>query len=125
MKTRRQAFMALLISEQLDPRVDQQWINMAAVPVHRSPTAMGYHIVKDWFSETASNTVGQDWWRRRVSFWSGKRTFTSLVRCFFSHFFVNINLKIYCYYLILIYLQVCCSMSFEHRRSFSPDTKHI
>lgn len=51
MKSRRQAFMALLISEQLDPRVDQQWINMATVPVHRSPIALGYHIVKDWFSE--------------------------------------------------------------------------
>ena len=52
MKTRRQAFMALLISEELDPRVDQQWINMAVVPVHKSPIAMGYHIVKDWFSES-------------------------------------------------------------------------
>lgn len=46
MKTRRQAFMALLISEQLDPRVDQQWINMAAIAVQRIPIGMGYHILK-------------------------------------------------------------------------------
>lgn len=46
MKTRRQAFMALLISEQLDPRVDQQWINMAAIAVQRVPIGMGYHILK-------------------------------------------------------------------------------
>lgn len=39
---RRQAFMALLILEQLDPRVDQQWINMAAMTVQRMPVGIGY-----------------------------------------------------------------------------------
>lgn len=38
--------MALLILEQLDPRVDQQWINMAAVAVQRISIGMGYHIMK-------------------------------------------------------------------------------
>lgn len=34
-ETRRRAFMGLLILEQLDLRVDQQWINTAAVTLHR------------------------------------------------------------------------------------------
>lgn len=43
---RRQAFMALLILEQLDPRVDQQWINMAAITARRIPVGVGDHILK-------------------------------------------------------------------------------
>lgn len=46
MKTRKQAFMALLILQQLDPRVDQQWINMAAITVQMILIGMGYHILK-------------------------------------------------------------------------------
>lgn len=38
--------MALLILEQLDPWVDQQWINMAAITVQRIPIGMRYHILK-------------------------------------------------------------------------------
>ena len=38
--------MALLISEQLDPRVDQQWINMAAVTENKVPIGMRCHILK-------------------------------------------------------------------------------
>lgn len=53
METRKQAFMALLILEQLNPRVDQQWINMAAITVQRIPIGMGYHILKMYF-EVAS-----------------------------------------------------------------------
>lgn len=45
--------MALLILEQLNPRVDQQWINMAAITVQRIPIGMGYHILKMYF-EVAS-----------------------------------------------------------------------
>lgn len=40
MKTRRQAFMALLIGEKLDPWVDQQWINMAAITVQGIPISV-------------------------------------------------------------------------------------
>lgn len=38
--------MALLILEELDPRVAQQWINMAAIAVHKVPIGMGCHILK-------------------------------------------------------------------------------
>lgn len=38
--------MALLILEQLDLRVDQQWINMTPINVQRIPIGMGYHILK-------------------------------------------------------------------------------
>lgn len=35
-----QACRALLILEQFDPRVDQQWINMAAITVQSIPVGM-------------------------------------------------------------------------------------
>lgn len=56
-KTRRQAFMALLILEQLDLRVDQQWINMAATTAQSISIGMGYHILKDLFHGTALEDV--------------------------------------------------------------------
>lgn len=36
-KTRRQAFTVLLILEELDPWVDQQWINMSPITMQRIP----------------------------------------------------------------------------------------
>lgn len=47
MRTKRQAFTALLILEQLDPRVDQQWINMAAITVQKVPIGMGKVLISN------------------------------------------------------------------------------
>lgn len=49
MRTRRRAFMALLILEQLDLRVDQQWINMAAFTVPEIPIGMGNRVFERLF----------------------------------------------------------------------------
>lgn len=53
MQTRRQAFMASLILEQPDPRVDQQWINMAPITMQRIPSDTGHHILKVLFQRVA------------------------------------------------------------------------
>lgn len=49
---RRQASMALLILQQLDPPVDQQWINMAAITVQRMTCWYGV------FSKAIENDSG-------------------------------------------------------------------
>lgn len=45
--------MALLILEQPDPRVDQQWINMAPITMQRIPRDTGHHILKVLFQRVA------------------------------------------------------------------------
>lgn len=82
--------MALLILEQLDLRVDQQWINTAAIAIQRIPIGMGYHILKDLFQTVAL--------LRNILDHISKSTGAGLVGKYWDRLFCAMGEQLFCFY---------------------------